>query len=258
MSYISEIFWNASIEEIKQGYVFDQEREVYVCVVCGKRYEKGIIYKDEDVLYEAEKYVRRHITSEHISMVDFLLGLDKKLTGLTDLQRTLLNFFQTGLSDQEIVKELDGGSTSTIRNHRFTLREKMKQAKVFLSIMELVEEKSNSKSRYIQIHDAPSLLDERHSITEEENDHILSSYFKHGLAGPMTEFPKKEKRKIVILRHLTQFFDVQRFYTEKEVNEILKHRLDDYVTLRRYLIEYGFMDREPDGSRYWVKSKQTN
>ncbi|OAB42202.1 DUF2087 domain-containing protein [Paenibacillus glacialis] len=255
MVHLSDSFWNASMEEIKRGYVFNQEQEAYECLVCGKRYEKGIIYKDEEVLYEAEKYVRRHITSEHTSMVDFLLGLDKKWTGLTDLQRTLLNFFQSGLSDQEIVKELDGGSSSTIRNHRFTLREKMKQAKVFLSIMELVEEKSSHKSKYIHIHESPSLLNERHAITERENEEILNTYFNQGLEGPLKEFPKKEKRKIVVLRYLTQLFDGQKHYSEKEVNEILKERLDDYVTLRRYLIEYGFMDREPDGSRYWVKSR---
>lgn len=255
MEYLSESFWNASVEEIKQGYVFDAEQEAYVCLVCGLRYEKGIIYKEEEVFYEAEKYVRRHIAGEHTSMVDFLLGLDKKWTGLTDLQRALLNYFQMGLSDQEIVKELDGGSASTIRNHRFTLREKMKQAKVFLSIMELVEERSSNKSKYIHIHDSPSLLDERHSITQQENEDILNTYFNQGLEGPLKEFPKKEKRKIVILRHLIQLFDVQKYYTEKEVNAILQARLDDYVTLRRYLIEYGFMEREPDGSRYWVKSK---
>ncbi len=255
MTRLSEEFWNASMEEIKQGYMFDQEREVYGCLVCGKRYEKGIIYKEEDVFYEAEKYVRRHIVSEHTSMVEFLLGLDKKYTGLTDLQRTLLNYFQMGLSDQEIVKELDGGSSSTIRNHRFTLREKMKQAKVFLSIMELVEEKSSHKSKYIHIHESPSLLDDRHAITEQENEEILKTYFNQGLEGPLKGFPKKEKHKIVILRYLTRLFDVQKHYSEKEVNEILKERLDDYVTLRRYLIEYGFLDREPDGSRYWAKSK---
>jgi hypothetical protein len=29
---------------------------------------------------------------------------------------------------------------------------------------------------------------------------------------------------------------------------------DDYVTVRRYLIEYGFLDRKDDGSQYWLKA----
>ena len=28
---------------------------------------------------------------------------------------------------------------------------------------------------------------------------------------------------------------------------------EDYVHIRRYLIEYGFLDRKADGSAYWVK-----
>ncbi len=49
-----------------------------------------------------------------------------------------------GLNDKEIVKEMDGGSTSTIRNHRFTLREKMKQAKVFFSANGIIRRKIKS------------------------------------------------------------------------------------------------------------------
>jgi len=37
------------------------------------------------------------------------------------------------------------------------------------------------------------------------------------------------------------------------VNEIIKNRYPDFVTIRRYLIEYGFMERKPNGSEYWLK-----
>ena len=36
------------------------------------------------------------------------------------------------------------------------------------------------------------------------------------------------------------------------MNGILQEIYDDYVTIRRYLVEYRFIDREPDGSRYWT------
>jgi len=48
-------------------------------------------------------------------------------------------------------------------------------------------------------------------------------------------------------------FDSSEKYTEKEVNQILESVYPDFVTLRRYLIEYGFLDRTADGSKYWVK-----
>ncbi|MNI93759.1 hypothetical protein D3C73_1517580 [compost metagenome] len=97
------------------------------------------------------------------------------------------------------------------------------------------------------------MVDERFAITEEENAEILSAYFKQGPEGPLSEFPKKQKRKAAILRQLIKRFETGRQYTEKEVNAILKEASSDYVTLRRYLIDYGLLDREPDGSTYWVK-----
>lgn len=253
MKDLSEIFWNASVDEIKRGYVYKAESGEFICLVCGSSFMKGVVYSDAGVFYEAEKFCEIHIRKEHSSMFEYLLNLDKKFTGLTDHQKNLLNFFYKGMSDSEIVKELDGGSTSTIRNHRFTLREKEKQAKVFLSIMELLNEKSSKKQGFISVHRTATMVDERYAITEDENDKILNKYFNEGLDGPLSTFPIKEKRKIAILKHIIERFELNRNYTEKEVNEILKTIYPDYVTIRRYLIEYGFMDRHNDGSLYWVK-----
>ncbi|MGZ4031026.1 MAG: DUF2087 domain-containing protein [Tumebacillaceae bacterium] len=255
MEDISELFWNASVEEIKRGYVYQEDSEAYTCLVCGNSYERGVMYSDDGVYYEAEKFARVHLEKEHSSMFDYLISLEKKFTGLTDLQKSLLTYFHQGVSDREIVEQMDSGSTSTIRNHRFTLREKEKQAKVFLAIMGLLEGKSQAKTKFITVHKTATMVDERYAITEDENEEILQTYFKEGLDGPLSEFPKKQKRKLAILRHLIKRFDRKQKYTEAQVNEILKAAYHDYVWLRRYLIEYGFLDREADGNAYWVKVK---
>ena len=44
-------------------------------------------------------------------------------------------------------------------------------------------------------------------------------------------------------------FDVT--YTEKEVNTILRRFHVDTASLRRAYIDYGFLARESDGSKYW-------
>jgi hypothetical protein len=252
MMDVSERFWSATVEEMKRGYVLDESTQRYVCLVCGRNFEKGIIYPEGDTLYEAEKYAAVHIAKEHASMFDYLIGLNKKITGLTDLQKNLLEYFYKGYNDNEIVK-LEGGSASTIRNHRFSMREKQKQAKVFLAIMELLEAAPGApKPKFIPIHKTATMVDERYAITEEENEEILRNYFPEGLDGKMSTFPKKEKRKVALLKHIITRFDAERKYSEKEVNEILKGVFEDYVTIRRYLIEYGFMDRFDDGSLYWV------
>lgn len=250
---LSELFWNASVEALKKGYI-EQEPAGFVCLICGKSFEKGMVYPDEGCFYEAERYVQRHIHRDHGSVFEYLLQMDKKYTGLTDLQKTLLGYFHHGLSDAEIVKTLGGGSASTIRNHRFSLREREKQAKIYLAIMELLEErKMDNTTKLIEVPRTAKMVDERFAVTEDEHDKFIKTYFKEGPDGPLSEFPTKEKRKIVILRHIMKRIDGDKRYSEKELNAILQSVYDDYVTLRRYLIEYGFMDRTPDGSQYWVK-----
>lgn len=255
MKDLNELFWDSSVEEIKRGYVYDAVSETYTCLVCGKCFNEGVIYPFGGILFDASKAIKRHISEEHSSMFDYLMNMDKKLTGLTELQKKLMGYFYEGYSDNEIVAELNGGSTSTIRNHRFVLRQREKQARIFLAIMELLNEsKPRKKDKgFVDIHKTATMVDDRYAITEEENHKFLKKYFPDGTDGPLSEFPVKEKRKIIILRNLIKRFDKERKYSEKEVNSILENAYPDYVTLRRYLIEYGFMDRLKDGSQYWVK-----
>jgi hypothetical protein len=55
--------------------------------------------------------------------------------------------------------------------------------------------------------------------------------------------PAQQKKKLVLLRWLLEKFEKERAYTEKEVNEIIEPHYSDYCTLRRYLIDFGFMTR---------------
>jgi len=252
----NKLFWNASLDQMKRGYIWDSSAEEYICLICGERFAQGRIYPVGEAWYEAEKAVRIHITREHGSVFRFLVELDKRYTGLTERQKELLTYFYQGVSDKQIATAMENGNTSTVRNQRFSFREKAKQAKVFLAIMELLEERPPGGVNPGELIDLPGSgvrMDDRFAITEQENAAIIKTYFPQGANGPISGFPKKEKRKIVILRQLIRRFKPGRQYSEQEVNEILKAAWDDFVTLRRYLIEYGFMGRLPDGSTYWVK-----
>ncbi|MDD4599964.1 hypothetical protein SDC9_13825 [bioreactor metagenome] len=253
MNNLSELFWQASLQEIKKGYIY-HDNDKFICLICGESFTNGVIYPHNNQLYEAKKSIEIHIEAQHDSTFQFLLNLDKKLTGLTDHQKTILELFYDGHSDNDIAKATNTGSTSTIRNHRFSLKEKQKQAKVFLAIMELLAERTPKKQAFIDIPRNTKHVDDRFAITEEENAKILSAYFKQGLNGPLELFPLKEKKRVAILRHLAKSFEPNKSYSEKEVNSILKPFYEDYVLLRRLLIEYGFMDRTRDGSAYWAKN----
>ncbi|MPM82104.1 hypothetical protein SDC9_129162 [bioreactor metagenome] len=254
MNNLTELFWQASLQEMKQGYVYQQASDEFICLICGESFANGVIYPHNNRLYEAKKYIDIHISDQHGSTFQVLLNLDKKLTGLTDHQKTIIELFYQGHSDNDVAKAIDTGSTSTIRNHRFSLKEKQKQAKIFLAIMELLGERTPKKQAFIEIPRTTQHVDDRFAITEEENAKILAAYFKQGLNGPLELFPLKEKKRVAILRHLLKNFETNKRYTEKEVNAILQQFYEDYVLLRRLLIEYGFMDRTRDGSAYWVKN----
>lgn len=248
----SKLFWNASVEQLKRGY--DQAANEYICLLCGKQVEKGIIYPENGVLYEAEKYMNIHIRQTHGSVFEYLTGLDKKLTGLTDHQSSLLSLFYQGKSDAEVQQELGIGSASTIRNHRFVLKEKERQSKIFLTLMELLKEKDDHAPAFLDIHKQAKMVDERYNVTEDEIESILRKYFPNGTDEELATFELQEKHRLVVLGEIANRFESDRTYTEKEVNAILKQVYHDHVKIRRFLIEYGFMDRKDNGSEYWLKS----
>jgi len=253
------LFWNATSEEIKKGYSHNQQTNKYICLLCGEAFEDGIIYPIDGIFYSAEKAAAIHIKTRHQPMFEHLLGLGRIYTGLSAGQTELAKLFQAGYSDKEIMSITGANSASTIRNQRFAIREKYKQAKVLVALVELMEETAQQNKnqklddKLVDFHPTATSVDERYAITQAEKDDILKRYFGPGNKLLIKGFPAKEKRKIIIMQKLIGDFEPNRQYSEKEVNEILKLYYDDYVSVRRSLIAYGFLDRNGDGTEYWVK-----
>lgn len=79
---------------------------------------------------------------------------------------------------------------------------------------------------------------------DEENAYrarVLRNFFD---GSRLKSIPAKRKQRVVVLQHLLLGFDVSRCYDEREVNEILRVAHEDVATLRRELVDYGFMTRE--------------
>ena len=107
--------------------------------------------------------------------------------------------------------------------------------------------------KLVDFHPAATSIDDRFAITQAERDDILKRYFGPNNKLLIKSFPAKEKRKIIIMQKIIADFEAGRRYSEKEVNEILKSYYDDYVSVRRAMIQYRFLDRNDDGTEYWVK-----
>lgn len=75
--------------------------------------------------------------------------------------------------------------------------------------------------------------------------------------GKIVQIPAPNRTKIPVLAYLAGKFEKEQIYNEKEINEIIDiwHTFGDYFLLRRLLIDYKFLERTPDGAKYWVAKK---
>lgn len=244
-----------TVEEIRQGYHFDEEKSAYVCNYCGRVFEEGQVFPMGDRYYAPERAVRMHIEAEHEGILGQLIESGGKYNTLTDTQKELLGLFGQGLSDNEIANKL-GISASTVRHQKFTFREKAKQAKYYLALYEEAFSGQGSKRKGDDIVDIPNtvtMMDDRYVITEKERARMLKSEFESFEPLRLRHYPLKAKRQVVVLSEIAKLFDFGRKYTEAETREMLKAVYSDYSLLRRYLVDYGFMDRTKDGSEYWLR-----
>lgn len=65
----------------------------------------------------------------------------------------------------------------------------------------------------------------------------------------LTALPSHREKRRVVIERLAQEFEPGMRYTEKEVDFILQRFWHDHATLRRYLVDEGYLDRE--GGEYW-------
>lgn len=69
-------------------------------------------------------------------------------------------------------------------------------------------------------------------------------------------FPSKEKRKYILACFIISQFEENKRYSEFEVNDILKPIYSDFATVRRFLVDYQFMQRSEDCKDYWLNVKK--
>ena len=240
-----------TLDELKKGYRFEKEARAFVCSYCGESFEADQVYSIGGKFYSPESAAARHVPSAHGENAAELIRSGTKYNQLTENQKELLLLFNSGAPDNEIAKRL-GISPSTVRRHRFNFREKAKQAKHYLACFESVfDGRAGTGDEIVPIHNGATYYDDRYITTENERAKILENSFASLEPPRLKNFPAKEKKKIVVLAKIAELFEPRRRYAEKEVNEIIKPIYDDHAIIRRYLIIYGFMEREDGGASYW-------
>ena len=69
------------------------------------------------------------------------------------------------------------------------------------------------------------------------------------------EFPRNDSDKQLILQEIMKDFEENKTYEEQEVNKIIKKFYDDFATIRRELVNFGYMQRN-EKSEYKVAKKK--
>lgn len=98
--------------------------------------------------------------------------------------------------------------------------------------------------------------------TPEDVTHLLQRIFN---GGPMRRLPKKRDDAEVLLALSLVGLDVEGIFDESDINLHLSSWLAeisadngsaDYVTLRRYLVDLGFLRRASDGLVYRIRAER--
>ena len=82
--------------------------------------------------------------------------------------------------------------------------------------------------------------EEEMAAEEAEREKTLRDFFQE---GRLKQIPAQRKKRVFVLQHLMARFAPDRDYREREVNDLLREAHEDVATLRRELVDYGFMTR---------------
>lgn len=91
------------------------------------------------------------------------------------------------------------------------------------------------------------MVDELRRAAAQNADAVLGRFFDS--AGRLKNLPAKQSRQLAVFDLIAQRFVPGVRYTEIEVNHELMQVYDDYVSLRRGLVDFGLLDRA--NGVYW-------
>ena len=135
----------------------------------------------------------------------------------------------------------------TVSHHLATMREmglvKMRPAgnnRIYSLNTKFLEE----MSRDIFAQNNLAALVDTSKLTPEEK--VLHTFIQD---GRILDLPARDQKRDIVLGWLAEQIDPDRRFTEKELNEVISQYHPDYATMRRYLVDYQYMQRE--NQVYW-------
>ncbi len=75
---------------------------------------------------------------------------------------------------------------------------------------------------------------------KQYREQVVRTFFHN---GKLTQLPKQWKKRVIVAEEFLKDFLVGRDYSEKEVSDLIAARFSDYCTIRRILVDEGYMTR---------------
>lgn len=82
---------------------------------------------------------------------------------------------------------------------------------------------------------------------------VIKIFFKN---KKLVKLPVQYKKKLIVVKEFLKLLIPDKKYSEKEINEIFSTYFDDYCTVRRILIDEGYLQRE--NQIYWLNKEVKN
>lgn len=241
----------ASVADLTRGWQDDKPSRSRICLFCGRSFARDEIFAIDQCFYNSRKAVELHIQTEHGGLFSALTHDKGRSAGLSEIQYLVLSAIAEGCDDAAIAGRLENRALSTVRAHRRNLRLKYEEAKIFVAAMEAASRGAVPDQQQLDFGPSLPLHDERSLVSQAEAEAILAKFFRPD--GSLPRIPPKEKQKLVVLNRLKDLFEHGRRYSDNDVRGILGKINEDHALLRRYLVDYHFLERSDDGRQYWRK-----
>lgn len=88
-----------------------------------------------------------------------------------------------------------------------------------------------------------------HDRTGEQalREKVVRTFFDS--TGRLRQIPAKASKRLIVIDHIVQAFEIGIRYPESDVNDLLRRYHSDVASLRRYLVDAGMLER--DRGVYW-------
>ncbi len=219
-------------------------------------------FGSSDTLYVVRKFDPRLMRLDPIRRAEVL----SPLSALADETRLRILEMLSEKGEQraqEIIMQIEGSQGNISRHLKQLVAAGFVRERRAGDANKLYEYDDNGLDRLyfllrqlLSSHNVESVRKEQESETRLQQVRSAAPPLLAGLLdgqGRITRWSSKLKDQEAIFYYLISKFEVERGYSEQQVNELLRQWYldDDFVLVRRGLVDAKLLNRTKDGARYW-------